>query len=154
MIVLDTNVVSEALRPRPAERVERWMRAQAPSSLFTTTICEAEIRLGVALLPAGRRRQDLANTVAVIFAVLDATRTLAAARLVMTPLGRSWSEASPQTMQAAETFVRQSVSPDLWSMVAGTVLAAPGFAVFGVLALLLFLVGHRRRRAERLVWQD
>ena len=67
MIVLDTNVVSEALRPRPADAVKRWMRAQPSTNLFTTSICEAEILYGVALLPAGRRRSALEEEVAAIF---------------------------------------------------------------------------------------
>src|ERR1700722_2981951 len=67
MIVLDTNVLSEALRPNPSAALRRWMEAQSPVSLFTTTICEAEILYGVALLPAGRRRTALAEGVAAIF---------------------------------------------------------------------------------------
>jgi predicted nucleic acid-binding protein len=54
MIVLDTNVLSEALRPAPAASVRRWMEAQQAESLFTTTICEAEILYGVALLRAAQ----------------------------------------------------------------------------------------------------
>jgi len=68
MIVLDTNVLSETLRQRPEEAVQRWIKAQSASSLFTTTVCEAEIFYGVALLPPGRRRTALAQAVAAIFA--------------------------------------------------------------------------------------
>ncbi len=67
MIVLDTNVLSETLRPTPADSVRRWMRAQPLTSLFTTTICEAEIFYGLALLPAGRRRTRLERAVTAIF---------------------------------------------------------------------------------------
>jgi hypothetical protein len=67
MIVLDTNVLSEALRPAPADAVRQWMAAQPSARLFTTTICEAEIRYGVALMPAGRRRVALERAVAAIF---------------------------------------------------------------------------------------
>ncbi len=67
MIVLDTNVLSETLRSNPADAVRRWMRAQPATSLFTTTICEAETFYGVALMPAGRRRAALERVVIAIF---------------------------------------------------------------------------------------
>lgn len=56
MIVLDTNVLSELLRPIPAPRVEAWLAAQDGASVYFTTVGEAELRYGVAILPAGRRR--------------------------------------------------------------------------------------------------
>jgi hypothetical protein len=59
MIILDTNVLSEASRPRPSEIVGYWVDSHKRTVLFTTTICEAEIFLGVALLPHGRKREDL-----------------------------------------------------------------------------------------------
>ena len=59
MIVLDTNVVSELMRPSPAASVLGWVAAQAARSLYTTSITEAEIFHGILLLPAGRRRQAL-----------------------------------------------------------------------------------------------
>ena len=67
MIVLDTNVLSETLRPAPADSVSRWMKAQPSTSIFTTTICEAEIFYGLALMPRGRRRARLERAVAAIF---------------------------------------------------------------------------------------
>jgi toxin FitB len=59
VIILDTNILSEALRPTPSERVLEWMRAQPIEALFTTTITEAELLYGIALLPEGKRRQSL-----------------------------------------------------------------------------------------------
>lgn len=59
MIVLDTNVLSEALRPTPSAKLLGWMRSEPISSLFTTTITEAELLYGAALLPDGRRRRLL-----------------------------------------------------------------------------------------------
>ena len=55
MIVLDTNVVSELLRPAPAKQVEAWLSAQDGATVYFTAVGEAELRHGVALLPAGRR---------------------------------------------------------------------------------------------------
>jgi predicted nucleic acid-binding protein len=56
VIVLDTNVLSEVMRPQPSARVLEWMRAEPLASLFTTAITEAELLYGIALLPHGRRR--------------------------------------------------------------------------------------------------
>lgn len=67
MIVLDTNVLSETLRRMPADSVRRWMQTQPSTSLFTTTICEAEIFYGLALMPAGRHRARLERAVGAIF---------------------------------------------------------------------------------------
>ena len=57
MIILDTNVVSEILRPMPSATVLEWMRSEPALALFTTAITEAELLYGIALLPDGRRRR-------------------------------------------------------------------------------------------------
>ena len=62
MIVLDTNVLSEAVRPTPQQRVLDWLAAQQAATLYTTTISEAELLYGIASLPGGRRRSALAET--------------------------------------------------------------------------------------------
>jgi predicted nucleic acid-binding protein len=67
MIVLDTNVLSETLRPKPSVNVLIWMRSEPVSSLFTTTITEAELLYGIALLAPGKRRQSLEAVVGLIF---------------------------------------------------------------------------------------
>lgn len=59
MIVLDTNVLSEVMRPRPEPVVATWLGAQPVTSLFVTAVTQAEILYGLALLPRGRRRDDL-----------------------------------------------------------------------------------------------
>lgn len=59
MIILDTNVLSEALRPVPDAQVLGWLSAQWRSALFTTTITRAEILLGIQILPAGQRKDGL-----------------------------------------------------------------------------------------------
>jgi hypothetical protein len=63
LIILDTNVVSELLRPAPAEAVDQWLAAQDGACIYLTTITEAELLHGVALLPAGRRRTALAKAI-------------------------------------------------------------------------------------------
>lgn len=59
MIVLDTNVISELMRPRPAASVARWVNDQAPTRLYTTSIARAEILYGILLLPKGKRQDAL-----------------------------------------------------------------------------------------------
>lgn len=59
MIILDTNVLSEPLRPKPDDRVVRWLDAQVLETLYITTISLAEVRLGIAALPRGKRQRVL-----------------------------------------------------------------------------------------------
>ncbi len=59
MIVLDTNVVSELMRPNPVGSVLAWVARQAAPRLYLSTISEAELRYGVQILPAGQRRERL-----------------------------------------------------------------------------------------------
>ena len=59
MILLDTHIVSEPLRPAPDTRVIAWIDAQPLETLFLSAITVAELRAGVALLPAGKRRTGL-----------------------------------------------------------------------------------------------
>lgn len=59
MILLDTNVVSEPLRQAPEARVIEWIDAQPLETLFLSAITVAELRAGVLLLPAGKRRSTL-----------------------------------------------------------------------------------------------
>jgi len=61
VIIIDTNVLSEPLRPLPNQRVVAWLDAQVSETLFLTTITVAEVRYGIAALPAERRRIDLAE---------------------------------------------------------------------------------------------
>jgi predicted nucleic acid-binding protein len=76
MIVLDTNVLSEVLRPNPAASVGKWMGAQVASELFTTAITEAEVLFGVAIMADGRRRSELELSASRMFEVLFAGRIL------------------------------------------------------------------------------
>lgn len=56
MILLDTNVLSELMKAAPAESVVRWFSTQPATSLYTTSITQAEVLHGILLLPPGRRR--------------------------------------------------------------------------------------------------
>jgi predicted nucleic acid-binding protein len=59
MIVLDTNVLSEAMKPSPEPAVALWIMRERGRDLFTTAVSEAEILYGIAILPNGRRKHDL-----------------------------------------------------------------------------------------------
>ena len=67
MIILDTNALSEALKPAPSDIVLRWLESHEPTSVFTTTITQAEILLGIEALPAGKRKQSLATAAGILF---------------------------------------------------------------------------------------
>lgn len=59
MYVLDTNIISELIRPRPNGGVVQWVDTQPLSSLYTTAVTKAEIYYGLHILPMGKRRGDL-----------------------------------------------------------------------------------------------
>lgn len=61
MILLDTNVLSELMRPAPAEPVLAWMRRQSAAELYVSSISYAEILYGIDLLSEGKRRRALAE---------------------------------------------------------------------------------------------
>jgi predicted nucleic acid-binding protein len=96
MILLDTNVLSELMRPAPSSIVEEWLSAQPAAGTFISAITEAELRYGLALLPNGQRQkrllaqaeamlvEDFADRIlpfdsaaAAAYAVIAATRRLA-----------------------------------------------------------------------------
>jgi predicted nucleic acid-binding protein len=62
VIILDTNVLSALMRKEPDDSVVGWLDRQPPESIWITTITLFESRLGLALLPAGRRRRLLEAT--------------------------------------------------------------------------------------------
>ena len=59
MIVIDSNVLSELMRPKPNATVVAWMRTLAPSEATTTAVTTAEIGYGLGRLPEGKRRRHL-----------------------------------------------------------------------------------------------
>ena len=76
MIVLDTNVLSEALKPLPSPIVLGWLGAQKVLSVFTTSVTEVEVLYGVETLPPGKRRLQLLAAVEKLFAEEFAGRIL------------------------------------------------------------------------------
>jgi toxin FitB len=67
MVILDTNIISEALSQRPNTIVKAWLREQPVASIFTTSVTEAEILRGLRDLPDGKRKRDLEAAVQPIF---------------------------------------------------------------------------------------
>ncbi len=67
MIVVDTDVASELMRPSPAVAVRDWVHSQDGRDLCTTAITVAEIRYGIERLPSGRRKEALKAAVAEVF---------------------------------------------------------------------------------------
>lgn len=63
MIIIDTNVVSELLRPVPEPQVEQWLSKQDGRTVYLTAISEAELRHGLVIMPAGKRRASLTDAV-------------------------------------------------------------------------------------------
>lgn len=67
MLVLDTNILSEIMRPEPDRRIADWIVRQPSETLFTAAICQAEILSGLAIMPSGRRRTDLEQAARLMF---------------------------------------------------------------------------------------
>lgn len=76
MIVIDTNVISELMRREPDAGVMAWIGEQPIAGLFTTTLTQAEIFYGLALLPEGHRRDELLAAARPMFDVDFAGRVL------------------------------------------------------------------------------
>ena len=57
--LLDTNIISNAVKPQPSERLVDWMASQQDEDLFVASLTIAEIRRGILELPSGRKRDDL-----------------------------------------------------------------------------------------------
>jgi toxin FitB len=95
VILLDTNVVSEPLRPEPNNLVIEWIDAQPLETLFLSAITVAELRAGVVLLPAGKRRTRLQQSLEKRVLPLFAARVL--------PFDQACTPAYAQLMARART---------------------------------------------------
>lgn len=76
MILVDTNVVSEPWKPKPDPHVLAWLDAQAVETLYLSAITVAELRFGIAALPAGKRRNVLGDRLERTLLPLFAARVL------------------------------------------------------------------------------
>jgi predicted nucleic acid-binding protein len=76
MTILDTNVISEMVKPAPSAIVDSWTANQPKEELFTTSITEAELLVGIELMPKGKRRDSLEKSVSEILYGVLAKRVL------------------------------------------------------------------------------
>ena len=99
MIVLDTNVVSEAMRPGPDPAVRDWLDRQAAETLYLTSVTVAELLFGIAALQDGRRKQALAT-------VLDGLLALFEGRILAfdTAAARHYAELAVRARAAGRGF--------------------------------------------------
>ena len=67
MFILDTNVISELMNPQGSQTVKSWVNSQSRARLFTTTITQAEILYGIAILPEGDRKHRLQQAAHMVF---------------------------------------------------------------------------------------
>jgi len=88
----------------------------------------------------------LCLAIAVMFIVLDATRSLGVSKLVLTPLEMSWREFFPDTLETFSSWLTQSVHPFLNDPILVTFLTLPTFAVFSVLSALFYVLAYKRKR--------
>jgi predicted nucleic acid-binding protein len=106
MIILDTNVLSELMRPDPSPRVVSWIGKQSTMELFTTSITEAEIFYGIELLAQGKRREGLLAAAEAMFVKdmagrvfgfeSDAARAFSRIAVTRRSLGKPISQADAQ----------------------------------------------------------
>jgi predicted nucleic acid-binding protein len=117
MILLDTNVLSEAIRPDPNPAVRTWLDAQAAETLFLSSVTVAELLFGVGTLPAGKRRDNLA-------AVIDAMLDLFGSRILPfdAPAARHYADIAVKARDAGRGFP----TPDGYI---AAIAAAHGFVV-------------------------
>jgi toxin FitB len=76
MIVLDTNVISEPLKPEPERKVLQWLDNQVAETLFITAVSYAELLVGIEMLPAGKRKDGLAKSLAALLERIFGSRIL------------------------------------------------------------------------------
>lgn len=117
MIVLDTNVVSEAMKPEPNPTVRDWLDEQVAETLYLSSVTVAELLFGIGALPDGRRKQRLA-------AALDGHLALFDGRILPfdTDAARNYADLAVAARNAGKGFP----TPDGYIAAIAT---AHGFAV-------------------------
>jgi toxin FitB len=76
MIILDTNVISETVKPAMATQVKQWLVSQMVAELFTTAVNLAEVSFGIQCLEDGRRKTTLGNQMQRVFDLYFTSRIL------------------------------------------------------------------------------
>jgi len=117
MILLDTNVVSEAMKPEPHPSVRVWLDAQAAETLFLSSVTIAELMFGIGALPRGKRKDRLAATLDGVMELFE-PRTLP----FDTQAARRYADLAVKARKAGKGFP----TPDGYI---AAIAAAHGFAV-------------------------
>jgi toxin FitB len=117
VIVLDTNVLSEPLKTKPAPQVMEWLDKQGAETLFITVISRAELRFGVLKLPDSKRKNALAAQIERVFDLFR-ERTL--------DFDAAAAEKLAQIAAHCEKIGKRAVAPDAYIAACA---AAQGFAV-------------------------
>ena len=87
--------------------------------------------------------------VAMVAAVVDATKSLAGGGTwVVTPMGEQWKAINAPSLDAAKAWVVGHAGPFVWDPVISTILNAPTWVVFGILGVLLYWLGQKRKPVE------
>jgi predicted nucleic acid-binding protein len=117
MILLDTNVVSEAMKPAPDDTVRVWLDEQAAETLYLSSVTIAELMFGIGALPDGKRKEKLADA-------LDGVMELFADRVLPFDVGaaRHYAELAVNARAAGKGFP----TPDGYI---AAIAASKGFAV-------------------------
>lgn len=71
MIILDTNVISDAMKPEPTSIVRDWLDEQAAETLYLSSVTVAELLFGIGALPEGQRKQKLATLLDGLLSLFD-----------------------------------------------------------------------------------
>ena len=86
---------------------------------------------------------------AMVAAAIDATKSLAGGGAwVVTPMGEQWKALNAQSLDAAKAWVTSNAGPYLWDPIITTILHAPTWVVFGILGVLLYWLGQKRKPVE------
>jgi predicted nucleic acid-binding protein len=99
MILLDTNVISEAIKPQPDPNVSAWLDAQAAETLYLSTVTLAEMQFGIGALPVGKRKEMLMEA-------LDGVVELFAGRILTFDVNaaRKYGELAVKAREAGKGF--------------------------------------------------
>ncbi|HUU66790.1 MAG TPA: hypothetical protein VMW57_05835 [Methyloceanibacter sp.] len=86
---------------------------------------------------------------AMVAAVVDATKSLAGGGAwVVTPMGEQWRQLAPDTLNVSRAWIETTVGKWLWDPVIVAILSAPTWVVFGILGVLLYWLGQKRKPVE------
>jgi len=86
---------------------------------------------------------------AMVAAVIDATKSLAGGGTwVVTPMGEQWKALNAESLAAVEAWIKSHAGPVLWDPVMTSILQAPTWVVFGILGVLLYWLGQKRKPVE------